>query len=283
MIKIIECPRDAMQGIVEFIPTEKKLNYIQTLVDIGFDTIDVGSFVSEKAIPQMRDTALILDQLQLTEKSSKLLCIVANLRGAKDAVKFPQVKYLGYPFSISETFQQRNTNSSIAESLLNLAEIQELCLANNKELVVYISMAFGNPYGDPYSIDEIANWTDKLARLGIKIIAFADTVGVSTPENIEYLFSSIPQQFSSIEFGAHLHARPEQAHAKIEAAVKAGCTRIDAAIKGFGGCPMAGDDLTGNIATEQVLGYLSSNGIIHGVDKEGFNKALIAANDVFLH
>jgi hydroxymethylglutaryl-CoA lyase len=260
-IKMIECPRDAMQGIKEFIPTALKVNYLNALLKVGFDTIDAGSFVSPKAIPQMQDTAEVFKQLDLSSSKSKLLAIIANTRGAEDACSFDEVTYLGFPFSISETFQQRNTNSSIAESLKRVEEIQSLCVKNNKKLVVYISMAFGNPYGDEWSSDIAISWTKKLREMGIKIIALADTIGVSNPENISYLFSKLIPEFTDVEFGAHLHSRKENAREKIEAAYLSGCLRYDSAIHGFGGCPMAKDDLTGNIATQDVENYFKAKGI----------------------
>lgn len=258
MIKLVECPRDAMQGIKEMIPTQLKADYINSILKVGFDTIDFGSFVSPKAIPQMQDTADVLKKLDLSSTKSKLLAIIANARGAEDAVMFDEIKYLGFPFSISETFQQRNTNSSIAESLLRVEEIQSLCVKNNKELVVYISMAFGNPYNDEWSSEIAINWAAKLHSMGIRIIALADTTGVSNPENISYLFKHLIPAFKDVEFGAHLHSTKENSLGKIKAAAENGCLRYDAAIHGFGGCPMAKDDLTGNIATEDVVTYFNS-------------------------
>ncbi|MBK6835898.1 MAG: hydroxymethylglutaryl-CoA lyase [Bacteroidetes bacterium] len=258
MIKLIECPRDAMQGIKEMIPTQLKADYINAILKVGFDTIDFGSFVSPKAIPQMQDTADVLKKLDLSSTKSKLLAIIANARGAQDAVMFDEIKYLGFPFSISETFQQRNTNSSIAESLLRVEEIQSLCVKNNKELVVYISMAFGNPYNDEWSSEIAMNWAAKLHSMGIRIIALADTTGVSNPEIISYLFKNLIPAFKDVEFGAHLHSTKENSIEKIKAAAENGCLRYDAAIHGFGGCPMAKDDLTGNIATEDVVTYFNS-------------------------
>ncbi len=236
-MKIVECPRDAMQGIKEFIPSNIKATYINSLLKVGFDTIDFGSFVSPKAIPQLVDTGEVLNQLNLSTTKSKLLAIVANQRGAQDACHFQEINYLGFPFSISETFQQRNANSSIAESLVRVEEIQNLCLKHNKELVVYISMAFGNPYGDIWNSDIVINWTKKLSDLGIKIIALSDTIGVSNPENINYLFSNIIPEFKNVEIGAHLHSTKEKASEKIHAAYTSGCKRFDVAIHGFGGCP----------------------------------------------
>lgn len=273
-MKIIECPRDAMQGIHDFIPTEKKIAYINSILKAGFDTIDFGSFVSPKAIPQMRDTAQVLDQLDLSDTQSKLLAIIANVRGAQDAAEFEEISYLGFPFSISETFQQRNTNSGISESLQRVEEIQDLCVRNKKELVVYISMAFGNPYGDEWSSDVAVSWTRRLAQMGIKIIALSDTVGVSNPENITYLFSKLVPEFPGVEIGAHLHTTPDTWEEKIEAAYKAGCRRFDSAIKGYGGCPMAADTLTGNMATENLLSYFKKNRIATGIDENAFAEAM---------
>jgi hydroxymethylglutaryl-CoA lyase len=256
-MKLIECPRDAMQGIKDFIPTDVKVNYINRLLNIGFDTIDFGSFVSPKAIPQMQDTADVLKKLNLSTTRSKLLAIIANTRGAEDACQFDEIRYLGFPFSISETFQQRNTNSSITESLGRVEDIQNLCLKHNKELVVYISMAFGNPYGDSWNTDIAIKWAFELEKRGIRIIALADTIGCSTPENITTLFKALIPELKQVEIGAHLHSTKEQAFDKITAAYAAGCTRFDTAIHGFGGCPMAKDDLTGNIATEDVERFMN--------------------------
>jgi hydroxymethylglutaryl-CoA lyase len=280
-MKLVECPRDAMQGLHEFIPTEKKAAYINTLLKVGFDTIDFGSFVSPKAIPQMRDTADVLKKLQLTATSSKLLAIIANERGAKDAVAFDEISYLGFPFSVSETFQQRNTNSSIAESLERVAEIQELCVNHNKKLVVYISMAFGNPYGDNWSSDVVIDWVNKIARLDVKTIALSDTIGVSNPQTISYLFSSLIPEFAQLEIGAHLHTTPDTWYEKIDAAYKSGCRRFDSAVKGYGGCPMAADKLTGNMATENILTYFKDKNIATSIDMIEFNKVLKLANTVF--
>jgi hydroxymethylglutaryl-CoA lyase len=280
-MKIIECPRDAMQGIKEFIPTQTKVNYLNSLLKVGFDTIDFGSFVSPKAIPQMQDTAEVLKQLDLSTTKSKLLAIVANTRGAEQACEFGEIRYLGFPFSISETFQQRNANSSIAESLVRVEEIQNLCLKHNKELVVYISMAFGNPYGDVWNSDIVINWTKKLSDMGIKIIALSDTVGVSDKENINYLFSNIIPEFKGVEIGAHLHSTKEKALEKIEAAYNSGCQRFDVAIHGFGGCPMAKDDLTGNLATEDLELFFDTNNIPLNLNKELLQKAYVESWDVF--
>lgn len=281
MVKLIECPRDAMQGLHDFIPTETKAAYINQLLKVGFDTIDFGSFVSPKAIPQLRDTADVLNQLDLSSTKSKLLAIIANTRGAEDAVKFEEISYLGFPFSISETFQQRNTNSSIAQSLKSVEEIQTLCVNNKKKLVVYISMAFGNPYGDAWNSDVVIDWTKKLADLGIEIIALSDTIGVSNQENISYLFKNIVPEFSKVEIGAHLHTTPTTWYEKVDAAYKNGCRRFDGAIKGFGGCPMATDSLTGNMPTENLISYFTEQQIDLNLNQNEFNTSLIKANGVF--
>jgi hydroxymethylglutaryl-CoA lyase len=270
-----------MQGIKQLIPTELKAKYINTLLKVGFDTIDFGSFVSPKAIPQLVDTADVLKQLDLSNTKSKLLAIVANQRGAQDACNFEEINYLGFPFSISETFQQRNANSSIAESLIRVEEIQTLCLQHKKELVVYISMAFGNPYGDLWNSDIVINWTKKLSDLGIKIIALSDTIGVSNPENINYLFSNIIPEFKNVEIGAHLHSTKEKASEKIDAAYKSGCKRFDVAIHGFGGCPMAADDLTGNLATEDLEAYFIKNNINLNLNTEVLREAYESSWNIF--
>lgn len=280
-MKIVECPRDAMQGIHEFIPTESKIEYINSILKVGFDTVDFGSFVSPKAIPQMRDTAQVLDSLDLNNTNSKLLAIIANVRGAQDAVEFEEISYLGFPFSISETFQQRNTNSSISESLQRVEEIQDLCLRNKKQLVVYISMAFGNPYGDDWSSDVAFAWTKKLAQMGIRIIALSDTIGVSNPENINYLFSKLVPEFPGVEFGAHLHTTPDKWEEKVHAAYSSGCRRFDSAIKGYGGCPMATDKLTGNMPTENLISYFKKNNIQTGIDETAFAEAMQIAAKIF--
>lgn len=257
-VKIIECPRDAMQGIRDFIPTDKKIQYIQSLLRVGFDTIDFGSFVSAKAIPQMVDTAEVLSKLDLSKTQSKLLAIIANTRGAEDASIHSEIKYLGYPFSISENFQMRNTHKTIDQSVVALNEILEIADKTNKEVVVYISMGFGNPYGDPWNVEIVGNWTEKLAQMGVKILSLSDTVGTSNPENIDYLFSNLIPKYPQIEFGAHLHTTPTTWFEKVDAAYNAGCKRFDGAIQGFGGCPMAKDELTGNMPTEKLLSYLTS-------------------------
>jgi hydroxymethylglutaryl-CoA lyase len=257
-IKIIECPRDAMQGIKPFIPTAQKVKYLQALLRVGFDTIDFGSFVSAKAIPQMQDTAEVLAQLDLSQTRSKLLAIVANTQGAQQAALHPEIQYLGFPFSISENFQMRNTHKTIAESLVTLEEILALAAASNKEVVTYISMGFGNPYGDPWNVEIVGEWTEILAQKGVKILSLSDTVGSSTPEVITYLFSHLIPKYPSIEFGAHLHTTPDKWFEKIDAAYHAGCRRFDGAIQGFGCCPMAKDELTGNMPTEKLLSYFTT-------------------------
>ncbi|MDH7446961.1 hydroxymethylglutaryl-CoA lyase [Aquimarina sp. 2201CG14-23] len=257
-IKIIECPRDAMQGIKDFIPTEKKIQYIQSLLRCGFDTIDFGSFVSPKAIPQMVDTAKVLDGLDLSSTESKLLAIIANVRGANDAVQHKEIDYLGYPFSISENFQMRNTHKTIAESVNTLQEILNIADKYNKKVVAYLSMGFGNPYGDPWNVDIVGDWTEKLSNMGVKILSLSDTVGTSNPEIIDYLYANLIPKYPEIEFGAHLHTTPTTWHEKVDAAYKAGCRRFDGAIQGFGGCPMAKDELTGNMPTEQMLSYFTT-------------------------
>ena len=282
MIKLIECPRDAMQGLHDFIPTTTKAAYINQLLKVGFDTIDFGSFVSAKAIPQLKDTAEVLSNLDLSTTKSKLLAIIANTRGANDAVLFEEIDYLGFPFSISETFQQRNTNSSIIQSLKTVEEIQSLCVKHNKKLVVYISMAFGNPYGDEWNSEIVINWTKKLAALGIQIIALSDTIGVSNKENISYLFSNIIPEFKTVEIGAHLHTTPTTWKEKIVAAYENGCQRFDGAIKGFGGCPMATDKLTGNMPTENLINYFNEIDIKTKIDAKEFNKSMLLENKIFL-
>jgi hydroxymethylglutaryl-CoA lyase len=257
-IKIIECPRDAMQGIKTFIPTEQKVKYLQALLRVGFDTIDFGSFVSAKAIPQMQDTAEVLAQLDLSQTRSKLLAIVANTQGAQLAAQYSEIQYLGFPFSISENFQMRNTHKTIAESLITLEEILAIAADSNKEVVTYISMGFGNPYGDPWNVAIVGEWTEILAQKGVKILSLSDTVGSSTPEVIDYLFSHLIPKYPTIEFGAHLHTTLDKWFEKIDAAYHAGCRRFDGAIQGLGGCPMAKDELTGNMPTEKLLSYFTT-------------------------
>ncbi|WAC39362.1 hydroxymethylglutaryl-CoA lyase [Pedobacter sp. SL55] len=279
-IKLVECPRDAMQGLHDFVPTDLKIEYLNLLLKVGFDTLDFGSFVSPKAIPQMRDTEEVLAGLDLSG-TTKLLAIVANLKGVENAVKHPEITYLGFPFSISETFQQRNTNASIAQSLHTVEEILNLCEKHNKQVVVYLSMGFGNPYGDEWNTAIVSHWANELVKKGVKIISVADTVGVSTPDKIMEIFPPLVQAFPDIEFGLHLHSTPQQRLEKIEAALAAGCTRMDSALKGFGGCPMAADDLTGNISTENVISYLNSKGVQLNLDMEKWNEAMMFSGRVF--
>jgi hydroxymethylglutaryl-CoA lyase len=273
MLRITECPRDAMQGIKAQIPTEVKIEYLNQLLKVGFDTIDFGSFVSPKAIPQLQDTADVLNGIDLSAGNSQLLAIVANLKGAQDACEFAEISYLGFPFSISETFQQKNTNSSIDESLKRVEEIQRLCRKHKKEIVVYISMAFGNPYNDPYSGEIVIDWTKRLNSMGVKNILLADTIGCSTPENITSLFSTLIPELKNVKFGAHLHSTRETAFEKIDAAYKSGCTNFDVAIHGFGGCPMAKEELTGNLATEDLEKYANLNKIHLNLNKVELDKA----------
>ncbi|PBQ34193.1 hydroxymethylglutaryl-CoA lyase [Sphingobacteriaceae bacterium] len=281
MIHITECPRDAMQGIKQQIPTHLKAEYINQLLKVGFKTIDFGSFVSPKAIPQLQDTAEVLKQLDLATTKSKLLAIIANARGAQDACNFDEIAYLGFPFSISETFQQRNTNSSITESLARVEEIQSLCQKHNKKLLVYISMAFGNPYGDAWNPEIAIEWSRKLTSLGINDIALADTTGSSTPESIKQLFSTLLPELKNVTLGAHLHSTQNKSQEKIRAAYESGCRNFDVAIHGFGGCPMAADDLTGNIATEELENYSIINKIDLSLDKDALNKAYEMSWKVF--
>lgn len=281
-IKLIECPRDAMQGIHQFIPTQLKADYLNTLLKIGFDTIDFGSFVSPKAIPQLKDTAEVLSKLDLEHTNSKLLAIVANKRGATDACQFEEINYLGFPFSVSETFQQRNTNSSIEESLSRVEEIQNLCVKNNKKLVVYLSMAFGNPYGDKWNEDIVAQWAEKLHRqLDVSILALSDTIGTSNKKNISSLFSTLIPEFENVEFGAHLHTTPNTWEEKIAASIESGCNRFDGAIKGFGGCPMATDELTGNMPTEKMLSYFEEQSFETGVNHGEFLNSMKKSSEIF--
>ena len=280
-IKIIECPRDAMQGIKPFIPTTRKVAYIQSLLRVGFDSIDFGSFVSPKAIPQMQDTAEVLAQLDLSQTQSKLLAIIANTQGAIAATQHKEIQYLGFPFSISENFQMRNTHKTIAESLITLQEILEIADKNNKEVVAYLSMGFGNPYGDPWSVEIVGNWTEKLSNMGVKILSLSDTVGSSTPDVIHYLFSNLIPKYTEIEFGAHLHTTPDKWFEKIDAAYNAGCQRFDGAIQGFGGCPMATDTLTGNMPTEKLLSYFTAQKQNTNTSPMSFESAYNEATKLF--
>ncbi|AYL94690.1 hydroxymethylglutaryl-CoA lyase [Mucilaginibacter celer] len=281
-IKITECPRDAMQGIHNFILTDIKAAYINLLLQVGFDTIDFGSFVSPKAIPQLSDTAEVLSRLDFGGTRSKLLAIIANYRGAEDAVKHPEITYLGYPFSISETFQLRNTNNTIAQAFENLQRINELCAANNKQLLVYLSMGFGNPYGDEWNTGIIEQWTGRLVAEGIKNIALADTIGIANEAQIARIYPKLVELFPETEFGIHLHSTPDTWRPKINAAYQSGCKRFDTAIKGYGGCPMAADELTGNIATENLIAYLEAQNELTGLDMEKLWQAMEFSGRVFV-
>lgn len=281
MLKIIECPRDAMQGLHQFVPTDLKARYINQLLQVGFNTIDFGSFVSPQAIPQMRDTGDVIAKLNLSSTSSNLLAIVANKRGAIDAAQFDEITYLGYPFSVSETFQLRNTNATIEESLSRVADIQDICFSNNRKLVIYLSMGFGNPYGDPWNVEIVQHWVNFLADMGIKIMALSDTVGVSNPDNIGYLFSNLIPPYPDVEFGAHLHTQPHNWKEKIEAAFNSGCRRFDAAMKGYGGCPMAKDELTGNMPTENLFSFFEEKNISTGINNDAFINAMTLVEEVF--
>lgn len=280
-VKIIECPRDAMQGIKTFIPTANKVTYIQSLLRVGFDNIDFGSFVSPKAIPQMQDTAEVLAQLDLSQTKSKLLAIIANTQGAETACSFPEIQYLGFPFSISENFQMRNTHKTISQSLVSLQEILNLADAKNKQVIAYLSMGFGNPYGDPWNTEIVGEWTEKLAGMGVKIVSLSDTIGSSTPEVISYLFSNLIPAYPTIEFGAHLHTTPDSWFEKIDAAYHAGCLRFDGAIQGFGGCPMATNHLTGNMPTEKLLSYFTAQKATTNLSPMSFESAYNEASKVF--
>lgn len=280
-IKLTECPRDAMQGLHEFIPTDVKAHYINLLLNCGFDTIDFGSFVSPKSIPQMRDTAAVLDKLDTGSTQSKLLAIIANYRGAEDAAQHEAITYLGYPFSISETFQMRNTNNTIDASFTLVKQMQELCTSKNKTLLVYLSMGFGNPYGDLWNADLVLSWAEKLVAAGIKDISLADTIGMATPAQIKEIYPLLIKAFSNINFGIHLHSTPDTWREKVDAAYQSHCTHFDTTLKGYGGCPMAKDELTGNIATENVLAYLKEKGIDTGVNMMAFNEALIYSGTIF--
>lgn len=281
-LKLIECPRDAMQGIKQFIPTAQKIEYINSLLKVGFDTVDFGSFVNPKAIPQMSDTIEVLKGLDLSQTKSKLLSIVANKRGAESAASFEEISFLGYPFSVSETFQMRNTNATIEESFVRLSEIQQICVKSNKKLVVYLSMGFGNPYGDDWSPELVAKWCERLfTELDIRIMALSDTIGVSTDQTIRELMRAVLPSLPEVEFGAHLHTTPDTFAEKVKATVESGCYRLDGAIKGFGGCPMAKDDLTGNMPTERMVDWLEKNGYPTGLDLNAFDTSVQLSARVF--
>lgn len=281
-VKLIECPRDAMQGWKNFISTQKKVEYINSLLKVGFDTIDFGSFVSPKAIPQMADTKDVIAGLDMQNTESKLLAIVANLRGAEEASVFAEISYLGFPFSVSETFQQRNTNSSIEQSMENVEEMQNICLKTGKKLVIYISMGFGNPYGDPYSEEIVFEWVNKMVALDIGIISLADTVGIATEEQVYDMTSYLVESLPGIEIGVHLHSTPGNWQEKLEAAVKAGCKRFDGALKGIGGCPMADDELVGNMNSELMIGYFKEHNLLPALNDEALQESLIIAGEIFI-
>lgn len=282
-VYLTECPRDAMQGIKEWIPTASKANYINQLIRTGFDTIDFGSFVSPKAIPQMKDTAEVLNLLDLDNFKGSLLAIVANTRGAYNAVEHKPIDILGYPFSISETFQLRNTNATIEKSLYRVADIQSIAIKNEKKLLIYISMGFGNPYGDEWNVQIVIQWVKSLYAMGIRHISLSDTIGVSTPESIRYLFSNLIPQFPDMTIGAHLHTTPHTWKEKIEAAYQSGCRHFDGAILGYGGCPMAKDELTGNMPTEHMVSYFKNHGALNDLNQDAFDRSLQLAQDLFPH
>ncbi|MGZ3951352.1 MAG: hydroxymethylglutaryl-CoA lyase [Flavisolibacter sp.] len=280
-VSVIECPRDAMQGWKHFIPTEKKIQYINSLLQVGFNTIDFGSFVSPKAIPQMADTKEVIGGLNLSNTSTKLLAIVANTRGGEEAVAYDQITYLGFPFSISPTFQLRNANSTIEESVKRVEEIQELCLKKNKQLVIYLSMGFGNPYGDEYNEEILLKWADEMVRREINIISLADTVGIASPEQISFALDSLVPKYPGTTIGVHLHSTRANWKAKLEAAINSGCQRFDGALKGLGGCPMAQDELVGNMNTELMISHLEEKGLVGGLNKDALQKSLVLASEIF--
>ncbi len=280
-IKLIECPRDAMQGWHDFIPTEKKVDYINALLQVGFDTLDFGSFVSPKAIPQMADTKEVLKRINTNNTKTTLLAITANTRGAEEALVFDQINYLGFPFSVSETFQQRNAHSSIEQAFDQVKSIQELCVKNNKQLVVYLSMAFGNPYGDLYDEDLVFSWAEKLAALGINILSIADTVGLATSHQVGRVTKHLIESLPKVEIGVHLHSTVHHWKDKVDAALHAGCIRFDGALKGIGGCPMAGNDLVGNMDTELMLSYFQELGRMNNINEEALENSLIMASEIF--
>ena len=282
VLTLVECPRDAMQGWAHFIPTESKIAYLNQLLKVGFDVLDFGSFVSAKAIPQLADTKDVVRKLDLSATKTKLLAIIANTRGAEEAVQYEEISYLGFPFSISETFQKRNTNKTIAESLKQVEEIQALCVANGKKLVVYISMGFGNPYGDEYSAETAITWFRKLNEMGIETISMADTVGVANPETIAYIYKNLIPEFPKVAIGAHFHSNEQTWEEKIQAAYDHGCVHFDSSIKGIGGCPMAEDELVGNIATENIVQWAEKQNIPLQLDKNEFSKAMMMANEIFI-
>jgi hydroxymethylglutaryl-CoA lyase len=281
-IQLIECPRDAMQGWQHFIPTEKKIEYINSLIAVGYDTIDFGSFVSPKAIPQMADTVAVLKKLKISNSSSKLLTIIANTRGAAEAVFFDQITYLGFPFSISPTFQLRNTNSTQQQSLQSIDEIQALCVKHKKQLVVYLSMGFGNPYNDAYNEEILLHWADEMVKRKIEIISLADTVGLGTKEQISIALKTLIPKYTSTTFGVHLHSTKFNWEEKLQASVDAGCKRFDGALKGIGGCPMAQDDLVGNMDSEKMIAYFEEQQLFNNYNKEALAKSLRLAEEIFI-
>ena len=281
-MKLVECPRDAMQGWSHFIPTEKKAAYLNQLLKVGFDVLDFGSFVSPKAIPQMADTKDVIPLLDLSATSTELLAIIANVRGAEDAVQYDEIACLGFPFSISETFQLRNTNKTIVESLREVERIQNLCVQYKKKAVLYISMGFGNPYGDEYNAEIAINWFAQLREMGVNIIAMADTVGLADEQTIHYIYSKLIPEFPDVEIGAHFHSTAQNWEEKIHSAYQSGCRRFDSSIKGIGGCPMAKDDLVGNIATENLLLYADKNTIPLSLDRAAFSEAFRMAGEIFV-
>jgi hydroxymethylglutaryl-CoA lyase len=280
-LHLVECPRDAMQGWHEIISTDRKVDYLNALLKVGFDTIDFGSFVSPKAIPQMADTKEVLQRIDLHGSRSGLLAIVANTRGAEEAVAYDQISYLGFPFSVSPTFQQKNTNSTIEESVRTVDQVQELCLKTGKELVIYLSMGFGNPYGDAYSEEILLQWADEMVRKDITIISLADTVGVATPEQVYNALNALIPKYTSTSFGVHLHSTPDNWKEKLQAAIDAGCMRVDGALMGIGGCPMAGNELVGNMRTESILDYMEEKAFVNFIDREALAEALEKAASIF--
>jgi hydroxymethylglutaryl-CoA lyase len=280
-IKLVECPRDAMQGWKKQIPTSQKIEYINALLKVGFDTIDFGSFVSPKAIPQMADTKQVTEKLDLSGSHSKLLAIIANVRGATESLQYEKISFLGYPFSVSPTFQQRNANSTLEASLNSIREIQNLCIKHSKRLVVYISMAFGNPYGDEYHEDTVVQWVQKISELGINIISIADTVGLASPSQVSSLLKKLRDNNQPYTIGVHLHSSAMNWRQKIDAALMAGCRRFDGALKGIGGCPMANDELVGNIDTELMIPYFEKQDLLSPLNKEALADALVIANKIF--
>lgn len=282
-LTLVECPRDAMQGWPRFIATDDKVHYLNALLQVGFDTLDFGSFVSPKAIPQMADTREVIAGLDLSGSATQLLAIIANTRGAEEAVVFDEIRYLGFPFSLSPTFQLRNANSTLEESVQRVEAIQELCIKNSKEMVVYLSMGFGNPYGDAYTEEILLHWADEMHRRGIHTLSLADTVGVATPEQIRFALQTLIPRYPDIRFGVHLHSAPGQWLAKTEAALDAGCLRFDGALKGIGGCPMAQDELVGNMDTELLIGYFEQKGLLHNLNKEALTESLQIAAEIFVH